>query len=118
MIYDLEERVENFGENIIDLAKKVKVTSITKPIIEQLVASGCSIGANYFEANGASSKKDFLNKVYIAKKEAKETQHWLRMLAKAEPTIKEEAKKLWKEVFELTKILSTIIISAKKGNSK
>jgi len=116
MIYDLEERVEDFGENIIDLAKKVKVTPITKPIIEQLVASGCSIGANYFEANGASSKKDFLNKVYIAKKEAKETQHWLRMIAKAEPKIKEEAKKLWKEAFELTKILSTIIISSKKGS--
>jgi len=116
MIYDLEKRVEDFGENIIDLAKKVRVNPITKPIIEQLVASGCSIGANYFEANGASSKKDFLNKIYIAKKEAKETQHWLRMIAKAEPTIKEEAKKLWKEAFELTKILSTIIISSKKGS--
>jgi len=116
MIYDLEERVEDFGENIIDLAKKVRVTPITKPIIEQLVASGCSIGANYSEANGASSKKDFLNKIYIAKKEAKETQHWLRMIAKAEPKIKEEAKKSWKEAFELTKILSTIIISSKKGS--
>jgi four helix bundle protein len=118
MIYDLEERVENFGENIIDLAKKVRVNPITKPIIEQLVASGCSVGANYFEANGASSKKDFLNKIYIAKKEAKETQHWLRMIAKADNSIKDEAKKLWKEAFELTKILSTIIISSKKGNSK
>lgn len=114
MIYDLEERVENFGENIIDLAKKVRVTPTTKSIIEQLVASGCSVGANYFEANGASSKKDFLNKIYIAKKEAKETQHWLRMLVKAEPSIKEEAKKLWKEAFELTKILSKVIISSKK----
>jgi len=117
MIYDLEERVEKFGEDIIGLTKKVKITPITKPIIEQLVSSGCSIGANYFEANGASSKKDFLNKIYIAKKEAKETQHWLRMLSKAEAAVKEEIKKLWREAFELTKILSQIIISS-KGNRK
>ena len=49
MIYELEERVEKFGEKIIQLTKKVKNSSISKPIIEQLVRSGTSVGANYFE---------------------------------------------------------------------
>lgn len=65
MKYDLEERVEKYGEAIIEFTQKIPVSSITKPLVEQLVRSGTSIGANYFEANGASSKKDFINKIYI-----------------------------------------------------
>lgn len=113
MKYELEERVEKFGENIISLVKKVKVTPITKSIVEQLVRSGTSVGANYFEANGASSKKDFINKVYISKKEAKETQHWLRMLSKADLSIIVEARTLYQETQELAMIFSTIITNTK-----
>ena len=113
MRFDLEERVEKFGEEIINLAKKVKTDPITKTIIEQLIASGTSVGANYFEANGASSKKDFINKIYIAKKEAMETQHWLRMLSKVESSIQERARKLWLEGRELGMIFSTIISKTK-----
>ena len=65
--YDLEERTAKFGENIIVLCKGVKQDSISKPIINQLVRSATSIGANYMEANGASSKKDFRNKIHICK---------------------------------------------------
>ena len=53
--YDLEERTSLFSENIIDLCKKAEKNVITFPIIGQLIDSGTSIGANYFEANGASS---------------------------------------------------------------
>ena len=113
MKYELEERVEKFGENIIELSKKVRITSITKSIIEQLVRSGTSVGANYFEANGASSKKDFINKVYISKKEAKETQHWLRMISKADQSVIFEARLLYKETQELAMIFSTIITNTK-----
>ena len=115
MIYDLEERTEKFGENIIDLLKKVKITPMTKSIIEQLIRSATSIGANYFEANGASSKKDFINKVYISKKEAKETQHWLRMLSKVDNSIIETARKLYMEAKELGMIFSSIIAKTKKS---
>ena len=73
MAYDLEERTALFAESIISLAGQVKKTVVTLPIISQLVRSGTSIGANYREANGASSKRDFRNKIYICKKEAKET---------------------------------------------
>ena len=113
MKYELEERVEKFGESIIEMSKKVKINSITKSIVEQLVCSGTSVGANYFEANGASSKKDFINKVYISKKEAKETQHWLRMISKADQSIIEEVRMLYKETQELAMIFSTIITNTK-----
>jgi len=57
--YDLEERTARFGESVIDLCKKIKQDAISKPIVTQLVRSATSIGANYMEANGASSRKDF-----------------------------------------------------------
>jgi four helix bundle protein len=78
-----------------------------------LIRSGTSIGANYCEANNASSKKDFKNKVYICKKECQETKHWLRMCAKCEPSKKEELKRLWKECHELTLIFQKISSSSK-----
>ena len=81
--YDLEERTAVFGENIIVLCKSIPKTDINRPLVNQFIRSGTSIGANYCEANGVSSKRDFRNKIYICKKEAQETRHWLRMLAKA-----------------------------------
>ena len=69
MNYDLEERTALFGEAVIRLCREVKTDAVTKPIIGQLIRSGTSIGANYMEANGASSKKDFAHKIFICKKE-------------------------------------------------
>src|SRR3989338_1196618 len=109
--YDLEERTALFSERLIELCKKAPKTSITIPIIDQLIRSGTSIGANYCEANGASSKKDFKNKIFICKKEAKETKYWLRLLAKAVEDLKEECGKLWQEAQELTLIFSKIAIN-------
>lgn len=106
--FDLEERTAKFAENVIELCKSSSKNTVTTPIISQLVRSGTSLGANYCEANGASSKKDFKNKIFICKKEAKETKYWLRMLAKADDKSKEACKKLWKEAQELTLIFSTI----------
>ncbi len=71
--YDLEERTALFGESVIKLCKIIKQDNITAPIINQLVRSATSIGANYMEANGASSKRDFVNKIFICKKESQET---------------------------------------------
>lgn len=112
--YDLEERTAQFGEDIIELCKTIEQDTISRPIISQLIRSATSIGANYMETNGASSKKDFCNKIYICKKETLETKHWLRMLAKCCPEKKEEIKKLWKECQELTLIFSKIASSSKK----
>lgn len=111
--YGLEERTAIFSENIIELCKKAPKTVITIPIINQLMRSGTSMGANYCEANGASSRKDFKNKIFICKKEAKETKYWLRLLAKAADELKEDCRKLWQEAQELTLIFSKIAASTK-----
>lgn len=92
--YDLEERTAKFGEEIIQFAKKIPVNPVTLKLISQLVAAGTSIGANYCEADDAESGKDFKHKIGICKKEARETKHWLRMIAIAVPELKEEARKL------------------------
>lgn len=113
-VYDLEERTAKFGENIIDFCKLIKQDIITKPIINQLIRSGTSIGANYMEANGASSKKDFRNKIYICKKETQETKHWLRMISRSVPDKKEKARIIWMETQELTLIFQKIINSLNK----
>jgi len=112
MSYDLEERTAKFGENIIALCKHLPKDSIMLPLISQLIRSGTSIGANYSEANGASSKKDFRNKIFICKKEAIETKYWLRMLGNVNELNKEECRILWKEVQELTLIFSKIAKSS------
>ena len=70
--YDLESRTSQFSKNLIMICRKCTQDIITSPIINQLIRSGTSIGANYFEANGASSKKDFKNKIFICKKECRE----------------------------------------------
>lgn len=107
--YDLEERTGEFGEKILEFAKKIPQNPVTLPLISQLVRSGTSIGANYCEADGAESKKDFRHKIGICKKEAKETKHWLRMIAKAVPELAQQARDLWQEAQELTLIFSAII---------
>ena len=112
--YDLEERTAKFAEDIIDFAKKLPQTSITRPLINQIVKSGTSIGANYSEADEANSKRDFINKVAISKKETKETKYWLRIIAHTLPQFKDEAGKLWKEAQELNLILAAIIRNSKK----
>lgn len=107
--YDLEERTAKFGENAIKFAKKIPQNPISAPLINQFIKSSTSIGANYCEADGAESKKDFKHKIGICKKESKETKYWLRMIANVVPELTEEARILWKEAQEFTLIFSSII---------
>ncbi len=102
--YDLEERTAKFAEVIIDFCKNIKRNDINRNIIIQLLKAGTSIGANYCEADGAESGKDFKHKIAISKKEAKETKYWLRIITKTNPEIKEKSRELWKEAQELTLI--------------
>src|SRR3990167_1914684 len=98
--FDLEERTSKFGESIVDLCSKAPKTPVTVSVISQLSRSGTSLGANYCEANGASSKKDFRNKIHICKKEAQETKYWLRILARAAPDLRDQCRLLWQEADE------------------
>jgi len=112
--YDLEERTAQFGEAIIELVKTFPRDPINNPLISQIVRSGTSVGANYMEADGAESRKDFQHKISICKKESKETKHWLRMIVKANPSRRNECQKLLKEAQELSLIFSSILLSNKK----
>ena len=116
--YNLEERTGKLGEEIIDFCKKIKKDIIVNPIIGQFIRSGTSIGANYMEANSASSRKDFRNKIFICKKEIQETKHWLRMLTKCVPEKEEEIKNLWKETQELNLIFGKIVSTLNNKKNK
>lgn len=107
--YDLAKRTSDFGAETIVFVKSIKETNINRPIINQLVRAATSIGANYMEADCGESKKDFIHKIGICKKEAKETTHWLHMLAIAEQDKAEKCRQLWQEAHELTLIFSAIV---------
>lgn len=112
--YDLEERTARFGEAIIKFSRTFIFDPVTKPLIEQLIRSATSIGANYCEADDAESRKDFIHKIGIAKKEARETKHWLRMIATSVPGKNEETRLLWQEAKELHLIFNAISHSTRK----
>ena len=115
--YDLEERTAKFGEQVIVFLKSLNRDAISTPLINQLVRSATSIGANYMEANGASSPKDFANKIFICKKEAQETKHWLRMLASCCPEKKDQIRIFWQEAQEFSLIFNKIGSTMKIKNS-
>ena len=106
--YDLEERTAKFAENVIDLVKSIQRNDINYRIVRQVVGSGGSLGANYCEANESESKKDFVHKIGICKKETKEVKHWLRLLARSNPEKKDRIRLLWQEAQELLLIFFKI----------
>lgn len=111
--FDLEERVTIFSEKLITFCNSLAISVISKPLIDQLLRSGTSIGANYMEANACNSRKDFINKVTVARKESKETLYWLRLLSVQFPDKKDVLRTLWKEAHELSLILGVILKSSK-----
>ena len=107
-VYDPEERTARFGERIIDFAKTIPQNPITNRLISQLVGAGTSVGANYVEADDSVSKKDFLKSIGTCRKEARETKHFLRMIVRAVPELKSQARALWIEAKEPHLIFSKI----------
>jgi four helix bundle protein len=116
--FNLETRTAVFGSEIIKFCKQLPKNEITKPLINQLIRSGTSVGANYCEADDAETRKDFRHKIGICKKEARETKHWLHMIAVACPEYKNVITTLWKEAKELNLIFNAIINSTDKNNAQ
>lgn len=116
--FDLEERTACFGESVIAFVKTIAFSPVNSPLINQVVRSSTSVGANYCEADDAVSKKEFFQKIGTCKKEARETKHWLRMLAAAEPAKKTEARPLWQEARELHLIFTAILNRRGKGKGE
>lgn len=114
--YDLDERTAKFGEDVIDFIKALPNSITNRQITSQLLRSATSIGANYCEADSAESRKDFVHKLGICKKEAKETRHWLRMLARLIPEKKNDIRKLWIEADELQKIFIAIVRKTREND--
>jgi len=107
-VYDLEERTALFGEAIIDFAKTIPQDAVTHRLINQLVGAATSVGANYVEADDAVSKKEFLKSIGTCRKEARETKHFRRMIVRAVPELRLQARTLWLEAKELHLIFSKI----------
>jgi four helix bundle protein len=110
--FDLAERTSVFAEAIVAFARKLPQSPVNNPLINQLVRSGTSIGANYCEADDAVSKKEFRKNICICRKESRETKYWLRVLASAVPDQKAEARRLWLEAKELHLIFCKIFRSS------
>jgi len=106
--YDLEERSARFGERAIEYVRKINRDAVTSPLVTQLVRAATSVGANYCEADEAGTKKEFRYLISVCKRESRECKYWLRMIAKAVPQLREEARELWQEANELTLIFAAI----------
>jgi four helix bundle protein len=94
---------------------KIERNNFNLILTHQLLRSATSVGANYCEANGASSKLDFRNKIFICKKEIKETKYWIELLAQANPLLRNQLEILWQEAHELILIFNKISSSLKKN---
>jgi four helix bundle protein len=107
--FDLEDRTTEFARKVIQLCKELPKDLINQRLIPQIVGSSGSIGANYREANDSLGKKDFILRLKISRKEAKETCHWLILLKEANPEKSNEIDMLLQEATELKNIFSSII---------
>ncbi len=117
-VYDLEERTFIFSKRIIGLAKALPRNTVNFEFSSQIIRSGCSIGANYIEANEALGKKDFLMRMRISRKECKETIYWLKLIIENNPELKSRIDPLLGEAMELLKILSSIIEKSREKDKE
>lgn len=111
--YDLEDRTLEFGKRIIHLSKALPKNSVNYTLVSQITRSGTSLGANYREANETETKKDFLFRMRICRKEGKETIYWLNLIIEANPEFADRIKPLLQEATELVKIFAAIIEESK-----
>jgi four helix bundle protein len=109
-VYDLQERTARFGEEVIAFARSLVRDSVSRPLISQVVRSATSVGANYMEADGAFTKKEFQHRISLCRKESKETEHRLRMIGKANAGRAADCQRLSTEAHEPTLTFSSILI--------
>ena len=112
--YDLEERTFQFAKDVRLFVKSLPKTIANIEDVKQLIRAAGSVGANYIEANESLSKKDFLMKIKICRKEAKESAYFLKLINETnELGNNDEAERLIREAIELKKIFSSIIEKSK-----
>ena len=106
---ELQDRLEKFVKDCIDLVNLLPKTISNLRIFPQLIDSSTGSGANYHEACEGESSKDFIHKMKISKKELRETNYWLRILENTNELHKQETSRLVTESDELVKIFSSIV---------
>ena len=111
---NVESKSFKFAKNIIDLVLSISKNEIKFVLGKQLMRSGTSIGANIEEAKGGISKPDFIHSMNIAKKEARETLYWLRLLGEFDFISNNKLKYLINDCDELIKILTSIVKTSQK----
>lgn len=107
--FDLEQRTLHFARQTIHLCQKLNNTNINNRLIDQIIRSAGSIGANYREANDSLGKKDFIHRLKISRKETKETIFWLELILEANPNSNKLITALIDEATQIRNILSAII---------
>lgn len=111
---DIKERTFNFAVSVIRLCQQInRRPGVTRVLIDQLLRSATSIGANVEEAQAGQSRADFVSKYSIALKEARETIYWLRLLRECDNGVDNVCKTLLSEVDEISRIIATIIVNTK-----
>ena len=112
--YDLEDRTLEFAKRVRVFVKKLNKTIANIEDGKQLVKASGSVGGNYIEANEALSKKDFVMRIKICRKEAKESRYWLRLVdTGSDRDLEQEKKSLADEASELTHIFGSIVTKSK-----
>ncbi len=113
-VYDLEERTFQFAKDVRLFVKTLPKTIADIEDGKQVIKASGSVGANYREANEALSKKDFVMRIKICRKEAKESAYWLRLINETNNLKNaDEAQRLRQEANELKKIFSSILAKSK-----
>lgn len=108
--YDLEDRTLAYAKRVRAFVKKLPKTIANIEDIKQLVRASGSVGANYIEANESLSKKDFIMRIKICRKEAKESRYWLKLIdTNGEMELEKERKDLEQEATELMNIFGSIL---------
>jgi len=111
--YDLEIRTLHFAQRVRLFIKQIKKTIASFEDAKQLIRSSGSTGANYIEANESLSRKDFILRIKIFRKEAKESRFWLELIETDEATLEQERQSLIQEATELMKIFGSILEKCK-----
>ena len=106
---------KQFAVNIVNLCSDIKEHRKSNVLLNQVLRSGTSIGANIHEANYASSKADFINKFQIALKECYETEYWLELFKDTNIITDDEYKELFYKCSKIRKLLIASLTTAKEN---
>lgn len=114
----ITERTFNFAVRVVKLCKFLeRQDRVSRTLANQLLRSGTSIGANVEEAQAGQSKADFIAKMSIARKEARETHYWLRLLKESEIVPESQLSEIVQEADEIIRILTAIVKTSQTRQS-